>query len=174
MPYEYQLTVTRYYTQRYVMIGVGTPDLDQASSLSEMSISEITKTLAELNAVISGSLEYLDWGTDLFYVFSEAAVSRYGDFDKVERYEVSTIGLRDFLIELKRFKEQCLADDYYKAIVGEAFAAIKANPLKYKRWSTSDTDFLITLNDIIFSLILQSNDFNLTQSQYVAQLEREF
>ncbi|MFD1605427.1 hypothetical protein ACFSJW_02410 [Flavobacterium artemisiae] len=174
MSYEYQLTVTRYYTERYVMIGVGTSDLDQVSSLSEMSINEITKTLNELNAVISGSLEYLDWGTDLFYVFSEATVSRYGDFDKVERYEVSTIGLRDFLVELKKFKEQCLAGDHYKVIVGEAFTAIKAKPLKYKRWTTSDTDFLITLNNIIFSLKLESNDFNLTQSQYITQLEREF
>ncbi|MBW1654581.1 hypothetical protein [Flavobacterium quisquiliarum] len=174
MSYEYQLTVTRYYTQRYVMIGVGSSDLEQASSLSEMSINEITKTLAELNAVISGDLEYLDWGTDLFHVFSEVAVSRYGDFDKVERYEVSTIGLRDFLIELKKFKEQCLAGDDYKAIIGEAFATIKVNPSKYKRWPTSDTHFLITLNNIIFSLVLESNDFNLTQTQYVAQLEREF
>jgi len=174
MIYEYQILVTKYSINRAVMIGVSTSDLNQASALSDMNLSHITETLGELNAVIAGQLDYLNWGTDLFYVSSDTTISRYGDFDKVERYEVSTLGLRDFLIELKNFKEQCYAGDYYKTIIGQAFTAIKANPLQYKRWPTSDIYYLITLNNITFTLVLEPNDFNLTESQYVAQLKSEF
>jgi hypothetical protein len=101
-------------------------------------------------------------------------MSRYGDYEKVERYQASTISFRDYLIELKNFKEQCAAGDYYKTIVGQAFTAIKANPSQYQEWPTSDIDFLITLNNITFGLVLEANDFNLTEAQYVAQLKRDF
>jgi hypothetical protein len=174
MIYEYQILVTNNSINRAVMIGVSTSDLDQASALSDMSLSHITETLGELNTVIAGQLDYLDWGTELFYVSSNATISRYGDFDKVERYEVPTSGLRDFLIELKKFKEQCRAGDYYETIIGQAFTAINANPLQYKRWPTSDIYYLITLNNITVTLVLEPNDFNLTESQYVAQLKSEF
>ena len=95
-------------------------------------------------------------------------------YDKVEKTQVSTISLRNFLIELKNFKEQCQSGDYYKTIIGEAFTAVKADPSQYKRWATSDLDYLITLNNITINLVLEANDFNLSTGQYIAQLERYF
>ncbi|SHF45485.1 hypothetical protein SAMN05443633_104280 [Chryseobacterium arachidis] len=174
MSYNYYLSATAYIKNRWVMVGVGTPEMEQASDLSDMGLSEITNTLAELNAVIEGQLDYLDWGTDLFYVSSEATVSNYGRYDKAERPQVPTIGLRNFLIELKKFKEQCLTKDYYKVIIGQAFTAIKANPLQYKRWTTSDLYYLITLNNITITLVLEPDDFDLSVGQYITQLARSF
>lgn len=174
MLYNYYLLATAHIKNRWVTVGVGTPEMEQASDLSDMGLSEITNTLTELNAVIAGQLDYLDWGTDLFYVCSEANISNYGRYDKTERPQVPTIGLRNFLIELKKFKEQCQARDYYKVIIGEAFTAVKANPSQYKRWATSDLDYLITLNNITITLVLEPDDFDLSVDQYITQLTRSF
>ncbi|WPO81237.1 hypothetical protein SD427_10735 [Chryseobacterium sp. JJR-5R] len=127
-----------------------------------------------MNAVIAGQSDYLDWGTDSLYVSSETALSQYVRYDKVEKNQVSTLSLRNFLIELKNFKEQCQAGDYYKTIIGQAFTAVKANPSQYKRWPTSDLDYLITLNNITIALVLEANDFSLSTGQYLAQLIRYF
>ncbi|WP_294315862.1 hypothetical protein [uncultured Chryseobacterium sp.] len=174
MSYNHYLLATAYRTNRDVTAGVSASEMVQASDLSDMSLSEITERLTELNSVIGGQLDYLNWGTDLFDVSSEATVSKYGRYDKADRTQVSTIGLRNFLIELKNFKEQCLTGDYYKIIIGQAFTAIKANPSQYKRWATSDLYYLITLNNITITLVLEPNDFNLSVGQYVAQLKRYF
>ncbi len=174
MSYNHYLLATAYRTNRDVTAGVSASEMEQASDLSDMSLSEITEVLTELNAVISGQSDYLDWGTDLLYVSSEAALSWYVRYDKVEKTQVSTISLRNFLTELKNFKEQCQAGDYYKTIIGQAFTAVKANPSQYKRWATSDLDYLITLNNITIMLVLEANDFNLSTGQYVAQLKRYF
>jgi len=138
MSYNHYLSVTAYIANRGVSVEVGTSEMEQASDLSDMNLGEITDTLTELNAVIAGQLDYLTWGTDLLYVSSEAALSQYVRYDKVEKTQVSTISLRNFLIELKNFKEQCQAGDYYKTIIGESFTAVKANPSQYRRWPTSD------------------------------------
>ena len=174
MSYNYYLSATAYRTNRGVGAAVGTSEMEQATYLSDMGLNEITDTLTELNAVIAGQLDYLDWGTDLFYVSSEATVSNYGRYDKAERPEVPTIGLRNFLIELKSFKEQCQTGDHYKTIIGQAFTAIKANPSQYKRWATSDLHYLITLNNITITLALKPDDFDLSIGQYVTQLKRYF
>jgi hypothetical protein len=174
MSYNHYLSVTAYISNRGVDAAVGISDMEQASDLSDMNLREITDTLTDLNAVIAGQLDYLDWGTDLLYVSSEAALSQYVRYDKVEQTQVSTISLRNFLIELKNFKEQCQAGDYYKTIIGQAFTAVKANPSQYKRWATSDLDYLITLNNITITLVLEANDFNLSVGQYLAQLKRYF
>lgn len=181
MLYSYFILVTSHriiissgIVDRSIKVGISAPDLDQASALSDMPLSEIKRVLPELDAVISGQLDYFDWGTDLFYVDSEAALSSYGDYDKAERTQVSTTDLRNFLIELKNFKEKCQAEDYYKIIIGQAFTAIKDNPSQYQRWPTSDVDFLIVLNNITFTLTLLEDDFKLTEAQYVAQLQNYF
>lgn len=174
MSYNHYLSATTYKSNRGVTAAVGTSEMEQATYLSDMNLGEITETLTDLNAVIAGQLDYLDWGTDLLYVSSEATVSKYGLYDKVERTQVSTLSLRNFLIELKNFKEQCQAGDYYKTIIGQAFTAVKANPSQYKRWPTSDLHYLITLNNITITLVLKANDFNLSVGQYIAQLKRYF
>lgn len=169
MSYKYHIHVTHL---RSAIIRVSTSDMDQASALSDMDLNEITETLTELNAVIAGQLDYLDWGTDLFYVSSEATVSRYGNYDKVERIQVPTTGLKNFLIELKNLKQQCKAGGYYKTIVGQAFTEIKANRSQYEKWS--NYYYYITVNNIEVSLVLLGDDFNLSEGQYVAQLKNDF
>jgi hypothetical protein len=170
MSYIHYLMVHKYQ----VRVGVAPSNLIGASALSNMDLNYITETITELNQVIAGQLSDLSWGTQFFCVISEGNMSWYGDYEKVERYQTSTISFRDYLIELKNFKEQCLAGNHYKTIVGQAFTAIKANPSQYKEWPTSDIDFSIIINNISFSLVLEPNDFNLTESQYMAQLKRDF
>ncbi len=171
MIYDYYLTVIK---SKNVIVEVVPSNLIGASALSDMNLGEITETLSELNEVIAGQLSDLTWGTQFFCIVSEGNISWYGDYEKVERYQASTISFRDYLIELKNFKEQCAAGDYYKTIIGQAFTAIKANPSQFKSWATSDKDFSITINNITFNLFFDLNDFNLTESQYVAQLKRDF
>jgi hypothetical protein len=139
-----------------------------------MCIKEITDVLTELNSIVAGQLDYLDWGTDLFYVCTEGALSWYGDYDKAERTQVSTTDLIAFLTELKNFKEQCLAEDSYKTSIGKAFTAVKANPSQYQSWPTSDIHFLIVLNSITFTFALSNDDFNLSENQFVDQLKETF
>lgn len=171
MSYDHYLLATAYIANRSVIAAVGTSQMEEASDLSDMDLGEIRVTLTELNAVIAG---HLDWGTDLFYVSSEATESKYGRYDKAEQTQVPTISLRNFLIELKNFKEQCQVGDYYKTIIGQAFTTIQANPSQYRRWVTSDLYYLITLNNITITLALETNDFNLSVGQYVAQLKNDF
>lgn len=171
MSYNHYLTVIK---SKNVIVEVVPSNLIGASALSEMNLGEIAETITELNKVIAGQLSDLSWGTQFFCVASEGNMSWYGDYEKVERYQTSTISFRDYLIELKNFKEQCLNNDYYKTIISQAFTAIKANPTQFKSWATSNKDFSITLNNITFNLFLDLNDFNLTESQYIAQLKKRF
>lgn len=174
MSYNHYLLVTAYKSNRGVSVAVGTSEMEQTTYLSDMNLREITDTLTELNAVIAGQLDYLTWGTDLLYVSSEAALSQYVRYDKVKKTQVSTLSLRNFLIELKSFKEQCQAGDYYKTIIGQAFTAVKADHSQYKRWATHDLHYLITLNNITITLVLEANDFNLSVGQYITQLKKDF
>lgn len=174
MSYSYYLSSSNFKFHRSVRVSVHSFGLEDAVELSDINLDYIPEIITELNEVIAGQLSDLSWGTQFFCVSSEGNMSWYGDYEKVERYQASTISFRDYLIELKNFKEQCATVDYYKSIIGQAFTAIKANPTQYKRWPTSNIDYLITLNNITFSLVLQPDDFNLTESQYVAQLKRDF
>jgi hypothetical protein len=169
MSYIHQLLVHKYR----VRVGVVPSNLTGASALSDMDLNYITETITELNQVIAGELSDLSWGTQFFCVISEGNMSWYGDYEKVERYQTSTISFRDYLIELKNFKEQCLAGDQYKTIVGQAFTAIKANPSGTKKWAHG-SHYETVINGKIVSLNLSEDDFNLTESQYMAQLKRDF
>ena len=169
MSYSHYLMVHKYR----VRVGVAPSNLIGASALSDMDLNYITETITELNQVIAGQLSDLSWGTQFFCVVSEGNMSWYGDYEKVERYQASTISFRDFLIEIKNFKEQCLSGDYYKTMVGKAFSAIKANPSGTKKW-VHGSHYEIEINGKIVSLNLTEDDFNLTESQYVAQLKRDF
>ncbi len=170
MSYSHYLTVIK---SKRVIVEVVPSNLIGASALSDMDLNYITKTITELNQVIAGQLSDLSWGTQFFCVDSEGNMSWYGDYEKVERYQASTISFRDYLIELKNFKEQCAAGDYYKTIIGQAFTAIKANPSGTKKWEQG-TYYEVQINGIVVSLNLTEDDFNLTESQYVAKLKRDF
>jgi hypothetical protein len=170
MNYNYSISVLN---DKSVRIGLYRTDLNQSGALSDMDLNYITETITELNQVIAGQLSDLSWGTVFFCVISEGNISWYGDYEKVERYQTSTISFRDYLIELKNFKEQCLSGDYYKTIVGQAFTQIKNNPSGTKKW-VHGTHYGIVINGKIVSLNLSEDDFNLTESQYIAQLKRDF
>ncbi|MDQ1162536.1 hypothetical protein QE422_002904 [Chryseobacterium sp. SORGH_AS 447] len=174
MSYHYYISVTAHINNRGVDATISTPTMEEASELSLMGIDEITQVINNLHTVVSGQLDYLNWGTDLLNVTSEGDVTQYGRYDKAMEIQVTTQSLISFLTELKRFKEHCMERDYYKSIISRAFTNVRANPSRYRRWPSSDLYYLITIDRITVTLSIETEDFHLSAEEYTAQLKRYF
>ncbi|WP_394660571.1 hypothetical protein [uncultured Chryseobacterium sp.] len=174
MSYHYYISVTAHINNRGVDAAISTPAMEEASELSSMGINEIIQVITDLQDVVSGQMDYLNWGTDLLNVTSEGDVTLYGRYDKAMETQVSTRSLISFLTELKRFKQYCLERDYYKSIISRAFTSVRAEPSRYRRWPSSDLHYLITVDRITVTLTLETEDFHLSTEEYTAQLNRYF
>lgn len=174
MSYHYYISVTAHINNRGVDAAISTPAMEEASELSSMGINEIIQVITDLQDVVSGRMDYLNWGTDLFNVTSEGDVTLYGRYDKAMETQVSTRSLISFLTELKRFKEHCQERDYYKDVISRAFVSVRADPSRYRRWPSSDLDYLIGVDRITVTLTLEPEDFHLSAEEYTVQLKRYF
>lgn len=174
MSYHYYLSVTAHINNRGVNAAISTPAMEEASELSSMGINEIIQVMTDLQDVVSGQMDYLNWGTDLFNVTSEGDVTLYGRYDKAMETQVSTRSLISFLTALKKFKEHCLEGDYYKDVISRAFISVRADPSRYRRWPSSDLDYLIDVDRITVTLTLEPEDFHLSAEEYMTQLKRYF
>lgn len=89
MSYHYYISVTAHINNRGVDATISTPTMEEASELSLMGIDDITQVINNLHTVVSGQLDYLNWGTDLFNVTSEGDVTQYGRYDKAMEIQVT-------------------------------------------------------------------------------------
>lgn len=174
MSYHYYISVTADINNRGVDAAISTMAMEEASELSSMGINEIIQVITDLQDVVSGQMDYLNWGTDLFNVTSEGDVTLYGRYDKAMETQVSTRSLISFLTELKQFKEHCQERDYYKDVISRAFVSVRADPSRYRRWPSSDLHYLISIDRITITLVLEPEVFHLSAEEYTAQLKRYF
>lgn len=174
MSYLKSIIVQSSSLDRAVSVGVYDSNIPESGSLSELTLYNINEALNELNFIIAQTDGAVVWGVEQFQVESEPALSVCRDYDEEVIAEVPTVSLKNLMLEVKSFKEYCQQSDNYKTILGQAFSTIKSNPSQYKRWAESDVDFGITINNVFIGLVLESSDFNLTETQFINQLNANF
>lgn len=162
--------------KRSIYIGVDDTSIPDGHHLSELDIDSVIEIIADLNNLINSNnpSDYLDWGVDLFLVSSYPTISTcVNDLQGVDLGSFPTTSLLNLMIQIKQFKETYQIVSNLNAIVGDAFTSIKNNPQNYIRYE--DTNFYwIDINDVKITLTLLPDDFNLSETQYVSQLEPNF
>jgi len=83
---------------------------------------------------------------------------------------VNTQELLNLMIEIKDFKTAYGQPANLSNIISQAFNQIKSNPQSYKKWSHL-IYYEVIINNVTVALQLESEDFNLSASQYVNQLK---
>jgi hypothetical protein len=160
---------------RRVDIIIGTPNLENCGHLSDFSLDSIEEIIEELTKVINGTLENFYWGQEQIMIESYQNSSMcYNEMEQKSLPNVSTIDLLNLMNQIKTFKEQYENPINLKSIVGQAFNTIKGNPNNYKKYNNSIYHFTILLEDISITLVLEPNDFNLSNIEYINQLQTNF
>jgi hypothetical protein len=161
--------------KRTIDISLGRYDIVNSGFLSDFSLDSIEEIIEELTKVINGTLENFYWGQEQIMIESYQNSSMcYNEMEQKSLPNVSTIDLLNLMNQIKTFKEQYENPINLKSIVGQAFNTIKGNPNNFKLNPNSEYFFQITLNEILILLTLESNDFNLTETEYVNQLQTNF
>jgi hypothetical protein len=174
MSYLKSIIVQSSFLDRAVSVGVHDSNIPESGNLSELTLPYIDEAISKLNFILGRPTGTVRWGVEQFTVESDSSISGCEDLDGNEIAEVSTLSLKNLMLEVKSLKEYCHQADNYKTIIAQAFSAIKINPSQYKRWSESDVDFGITINNVFVSLVLESSDFTLTETAFINQLNVNF
>ena len=149
--------------------------IKNSSNLSDFDLDSIIKIITELTQVVNGTLDSMYWGQEQIMIDSEKVNSVcFYDTNNENLGSVSTQALLKLMIEIRDFKQHYQNSNNLKNVVGQAFNAIKSDPNNYKRFPNSDFHFIVTINDIYITLILNPEDFNLSQNEYTNQLQTIF
>jgi hypothetical protein len=160
---------------RTINMEVADTEIPNSGYLSDLDLHSINQIVTDLDEVINNPNGALIWGQMQIMIDSDPINSKCVDEMNNEILpDISTISFLNLMIENKSFKEHYQNNNNLKNIIGQAFTAIKANPNNFRRWSTSNEDFSITLNEIFVSLVLAPEDFNLSETEYVNQLKTNF
>lgn len=161
--------------KRSVNLGVDYNEILNSEYLSDFDLDSIIDIITELTQVVNGSLDSMYWGQEQIMIGSEQVNSDcFDDMNNENLGSVSTQALLNLMIEIRDFKQFYQNPNNLKNIVGQAFNTIKSNPNNYKRFPNSDFHFIVTINDIYITLILDPEDFNLSQNEYTNQLQTIF
>lgn len=172
MSYLKGLVVDKY---KSVDLGVVDTTISNSSHLSDFDLDSISKIVLDLNNVISNPNGALLWGQEQIMIDSDPINSKCEDEMNGEILpDVQTSSLLNLMIEIKNFKAQYQNPTNLRNIVGQAFTNIKSNPNNYKRFPNSDFYFATTINAIYITLVLEPEDLNLTEREYVNQLNTNF
>jgi hypothetical protein len=159
---------------REVEIIIANQTIKNSSYLSDLNLDSINKSITDLNYIITQKNGIITWGVEQFMVDSDSERSLCKDENNTELADIPNNIMINLLTEIKSFKEQYQNAVNLKRIVGQGFNAIKVNSINYKRYPNSDFHFAITINDIFITLVLEPNDFNLTENIYLSQLNINF
>ncbi|WP_026715316.1 hypothetical protein [Flavobacterium daejeonense] len=157
-------------TYRYVEVGVYDSSIPESGNLSELTLYYIDDAINQLNFILTQPDDAVLWGVEQFHVESEPIMSVCLDFNEEVIAEVSTVDLKNLMLEVKNFKEYCQQSDNYKTIIGQAFSAIKSNPSQYRRWPESDLHYITNINDVSVSIAIEPSDLDLTTEAFINQL----
>ncbi|UUF15229.1 MULTISPECIES: hypothetical protein [Flavobacterium] len=161
--------------QRDVIIGVADSAIINSSYLSDFNLSSINKIVIKLEELVRSDGGGFIWGQEYIMIDSSPEISFCeNDLDKETLPDVPTISLLKLMIEIQKIKTEYQNPDNLKKIIGQVFAIIKSDPDNHRRWTESDTDFAVTINDVYIVLVLVSEDFDLTVEEYVSQLQTTF
>lgn len=161
--------------KRSVNLGVDYNEILNSEYLSDFSLDSIIKIITELTQVVNGTLDSMYWGQEQIMIDSEQVNSDcFDDTNNENLGSVSTQALLNLMIEIRDFKQHYQNSNNLKNLVGQAFNAIKSDPNNYKRFPNSDFHFIVIINDIYITLILNPEDFNLSQNEYTNQLQTIF
>lgn len=158
---------------RTITTSLSDPSIQNSEYLNDISLNSINRIIIDLNRIINTPNGALLWGQERISIDSDSILSKC--FDEIENKplpDVPTQYLLNLMTQIKNFKTH-----YYenptdlKNIIGKAFSLIKSNPNNYKRYPNSNIRFAITIDDIYISLVLEPNDFNLSESDFLSQLD---
>lgn len=160
---------------REVRIDLGSNEILNSGFLSDFDLDSIIDIIAELTQVVNGTLDSMYWGQEQIMIGSEQLTSDcFDEMNNENLGSVSTQELLNLMIQIRDFKQLYQNPYNLKNLVGQAFNTIKSSPNNYKTAPHSDFYYSITISDIYISLVLESGDFNLSESDYTNQLQTNF
>lgn len=149
--------------------------IQNSGYLNDFSLNSIKKIIIDLNSLINTPNGALLWGQEQISIDSDPLLSKC--FDEMQGKalpDVSTQDLLNLMTEIKNFKTQYLENPIMiKSIIAQAFSSIKSNPNNYQKHPNSNLRFAITIDGIYITLVLEPSDFNMTESEYLIQLDIE-
>lgn len=135
----------------------------------------MNELVAQLSELVDSDGGGMIWGQKQIMIDSSPEISFCEDeMDREPLPDVSTRSLLNLMIEIQKMKTEYQNPDNLRKIIGQIFTIVKSDPGNYKRWSESDTDFEVTIDDIFITLVLMPEDFDLTLEEYVNQLQNTF
>lgn len=157
--------------KRDTFISVSSSSIKNSGFLSDFDLDSITEIITELTKVINGTLESFYWGQEQIMIDSESLTSYcFDEMNNTSLPNVNTQELLNLMIEIKDFKTAYGQPANLSNIITQAFNQIRSNPQSYKKWSHL-IYYEVIINNITVALQLESEDFNLSASQYVNQLK---
>jgi len=160
---------------RAVYLSVTDSSIQNSGYLNDLSLNSINRNIIDLNLVINTPNGALLWGQEQISIDSDSLLSKCFDETKDKTLpDVYTQDLLNLMIEIKNFKTQYNENPtILKSIIGQAFSSIKSNPNNYQKNPNSNIRFAITIDNIYLTLVLEPGDFNMSESEYLIQLDTE-
>jgi hypothetical protein len=158
---------------RTVSASVYDSSIQNSEYLNDFSLNSINKIIIDLNNVINSPNGALLWGHEQMSIDSNPLLSKCFDETRNKSLpDVPTQNLLNLMIQIKKFKTQYHQNsENLKNIIKQAFSSIKSNPNNYKKYPNSDIRFAITIDNIYLTLVLEPNDLNLTDDDFLSQLD---
>ncbi|MDR7209661.1 hypothetical protein [Flavobacterium piscis] len=161
--------------QRDVNIGVVDSMIANSSYLSDFDLNSVKKIVFDLKELVKSDEGGFIWGQEYIMIDSAPEISFCeNDLDKEALPDVPTISLLNLMIEIQKIKEKYQNVVNLKNIVGKAFNIIKSNPDQNRRSHYSNIGFSVTIDDVYVTLVLLQKDFELTENEFVNQLNTDF
>ena len=157
-------------SKRDVILGIGLEEYPILSELNNIHLSQINKVIDIRENIESGSFMYgydeLQTQRVVFELYQSHSLVNDFIFDKV--HQIDTKIIFDFLIERKKFLSS-VNDKEIIDLILIFFSLIKQNNEKYR--TNIENFYSILLGNIRITMILEPNDTNITNNEFISSLK---
>jgi len=161
---------------RPLRLGVGHSEIKNSHFLGYHNLEMTNGVIYDLKKVIQGKLSEYEWGYD-----SQLMIESNQKHSSMEDYmyeedlgTIETSVLLDFMIHWRDFQKKFPSKESLKKNLIEAYSMIRSSPKDFRRWKNSDIDYIASIENTNYSVMLDESvgDFELSPEEFYNEIKK--